>query len=181
MRCGLGTNVPRLTLLGGRATKRTNEESVPKRNTGYCGIIALGSTARELDLIRRVARGLKRAAPDTFIIILGATLDDAGLMASGNVFVSGSIEPDEYETAFRHHALTHLFLPTLNAVFGHPAIAAAERSSLPIAAFDWTGGSWTPRPQDLCVDPSLSEAEVANSLNLWFTRQPTGTGAGAFV
>ena len=102
-------------------------------------------------------------------------------MASGNVFVSGSIEPDEYETAFRHHALTHLFLPTLNAVFGHPAIAAAERSSLPIAAFDWTGGSWTPRPQDLCVDPSLSEAEVANSLNLWFTRQPTGTGAGAFV
>ena len=76
-----------VTLLGGRATKRTNEESVPKRDTGYCGIIALGSTARELDLIRRVARGLKRAAPDTFIIILGATLDDAGLMASGNVFV----------------------------------------------------------------------------------------------
>jgi hypothetical protein len=154
---------------------------VLKRNTGYCGIIALGSTARELDLIRRVARGLKRAAPDTFIIILGTTLDDAGLMASGNVFVSGTIEPDEYETAFRHHALTHLFLPTLNAVFGHPAATAAERSNLPIAAFDWTEGSWSPRPQDLCIDPSLSEAEIANSLNLWFTRQSASTGAGAFV
>jgi hypothetical protein len=170
-----------VTLLGARAAKRTNEERVPKRHTGYCGIIALGSTARELDLIKRVARALKRAAPDTFIIILGTTLDDTGLMASRNVFVSGSIEPDGYETAFRHHAVTHLFLPTLNAVFGHPALAAAERSSLPIAAFDWTGGSWRPRPQDLCIDPSQSEAEIANSLNLWFTRQPTGTGAGAFV
>jgi GT2 family glycosyltransferase len=170
-----------VTLLGGRAATRTSEERVAKRNTGYCGIIALGSTARELDLIRRVARGLKRAAPDTFIIILGTTLDDAGLMASGNVFVSGTIEPDEYETAFRHHALTHLFLPTLNAVFGHPAATAAERSNLPIAAFDWTEGSWSPRPQDLCIDPSLSEAEIANSLNLWFTRQSASTGAGAFV
>ena len=169
-----------VTLLGGRAAKRARAARKPERNTGYCGIIALGSTARELDLIRRVARGLKRAAPEMFVVILGTTLDDVGLMASENIFVSGSIEPDEYETAFRHYALTCLFLPTLNTVFGHPAVAAAERSNLPTAAFDWTGGGWTPRPQDLRIDPSLSEAEIADSLSRWFI-QPADTGAGAFV
>ena len=95
--------------------------------------------------------------------------------------MSGSIESDEYETAFRHYALTCLFLPTLNAVFGHPAAAAAERSNLPMAAFDWTGGSWRPRPQDLCIDPSLSEAEIADSLSYWFIKRPAEIGAGAFV
>jgi hypothetical protein len=171
------------TVLGGRAAKRARAARPLLRNTGYCGVIALGSTARELDLIRRVARGLKRAAPDAFLVTLGSTLDDVGLMASGNIFVSGSIEPDEYETAFRHYALNCLFLPTLNAVFGHPAVAAVERSNLPMAALDWTGGSWTPRPQDLRIDPSLSDAEIADSLSHWFIRRPAvaGAGAGAFV
>jgi O-antigen biosynthesis protein len=173
-----GRNV---TLLPKRITKNARERKLPQRDTGYCGIIGLGSTAHELDLIRRIARGLKRAAPDTFIVILGATLDDEGLMKSGNVFVSGLIEPDEYATAFRHQALTHLFLPTLNAVFDHPAITAAERSNLPMAAFDWTGGKWTPRPQDLCINPSLSEAEIADNLTRWFTNRPADRGAGAVV
>jgi GT2 family glycosyltransferase len=168
-------------LLGGRAAKRAREARLPKGDTGHCGIIPLGSTARELDLIRRAARGLKRAAPNMFVVVLGTTLDDVGLMASGNIFVSGSIEPDEFETAFRHYALTCLFLPTLNAVFGHPAIAAADMSNLPVAAFDWTGGSWTPRPQDLSIDPSLGDVEIADSLSRWFARWPAVAGDGAVV
>ena len=171
----------KVTLLSRRVAKSARERELPQRHTGYCGIIALGPTARELDLIRRVARGLKRAVPDMFIVILGTTLDDAGLMASGNIFVSGPIEPDEYAPAFRHHALTHLFAPSLNSVFDHPAIAAAEWSNLPMAAFDWTGGKWAPRPQDLCIDPSLSEVETADSLSRWFTKPPAVKGAGAFV
>jgi len=170
-----------VTLLGGRAAKRAREARLPEGATGYCGIIALGSSAAELDRIRRIARELKRAAPDMFVVILGTTLDDVGLMASGNIFVSGAIEPDGYQTAFRRYAVTCLFLPTMNAVFGHPAIAAAERSNLPLAAFDWTGGSWTPRPQDLCIDPSLSEAEIADELSRWFIKRPAATGAGALV
>jgi hypothetical protein len=116
-----------------------------------------------------------------FVVILGPTLDDLGLMAIGNIFVSGPIEPDEYATAFRRYALTCLFLPALNAVFGHPAIGAADRSNLPVAAFDWTQGSWTPRPQDLSIDPSLGDAQIADSLSHWFTRRPAAAGARAVV
>lgn len=146
-----------IALLGGRTAKRTREARLPEGKAGYCGIIPHGLTARELDLIRRIARHLKRAAPNMFVVILGPTLDDLGLMAIGNIFVSGPIEPDEYATTFRRYALTCLFLPTLNAVFGHPAIGAADRSNLPVAAFAWTQGSWTPRPQDLSIDPSLGD------------------------
>jgi O-antigen biosynthesis protein len=170
-----------IALLGGRAAKRTREARLPEGKAGYCGIIPHGFTARELDLIRRIARHLKRAAPDLFVVILGPTLDDLGLMAIGNLFVSGPIEPDEYATAFRRHALTCLFLPTLNNLFGHPAIGAADRSNLPVAALDWTQGSWTPRPQDFSIEPSLGEAEIADSFSRWFTTRPAVAGARAVV
>ncbi|MBV9630403.1 MAG: hypothetical protein JO230_20085, partial [Xanthobacteraceae bacterium] len=170
-----------VTLLGGRTAKRSREARPPKGKAGYCGIIPYGITARELDRIRRIARQLRRAAPDMLVVILGATLDDLGLMSIGNVFVSGPIEPDEYATAFRRYALTSLFLPTLNAVFGHPAIAAADRSDLPVAAFDWTQASWTPRPQDLSIDPFLGDAEVADILSHWFTRRRAVAGDRAVV
>jgi GT2 family glycosyltransferase len=165
-----------VTLHGERTAKRTREARPPEGKAGYCGLIPYGLTARELDLIRRIARQLRRAAPDMFVVILGPTLDDLGLMTIGNVFVSGPVKPDEYATVFRRYALTGLFLPTLNAVFGHPAIAAADRSDLPVAAFDWTQASWTPRPQDLSIDPSLGDAEIADILSHWFTRRPAVAG-----
>ncbi len=157
-----------ITLLGGRASKRTRRVTSPQREAGHCGIIPVGMTTRELDLVRRIARQLKRAAPEMFLIVLGTTLDDLGLMTSGNMCVSGAIEPDGYEVAFRRYGLAKLFVPTLHTLFGHPAMAAAEASELPLAAFDWSGGRWMPRPHDLSIDAGLNDAEIADALARWF-------------
>jgi GT2 family glycosyltransferase len=157
------------TLLTSRAPKRTGLMRPRGRDAGCCGIIPVGLTAREFDLVRRVARRLKRASPELLFILLGTTLDDVGLMTNGNVFVSGTIEADGYEVAFRRYGLTKLFLPSLHNVFGHPAIIAAEASDLPLAALDWPGGWWRPRAQDLSINPALDEAEVANALGCWLS------------
>jgi hypothetical protein len=158
-----------ITFVGDHANKRARRVRLPEGAAAYCGIIPVGLTARELDLVRRIARRLKQVAPDMFLIVLGTTLDEHGLMGSGNTFVSGAIEPDGYEVAFRRYGLAKLFVPALHAVFGHPAMAAAEGSDLPLAAFDWSNGGWTPRPQDLSINPALNDAEIADALGTWFT------------
>src|SRR5262249_32959500 len=50
-----------------------------------CGIVTVGRAANELGLILCAARTLKKSS----FMVIGTTVDDLGLMASGNVFVSG--------------------------------------------------------------------------------------------
>ncbi len=55
------------------------------------GLVVQGRTADEFRLIRDLLRHAVQTAPGQAFVVIGTTLDDLGLMASGNVFVSGAL------------------------------------------------------------------------------------------
>ena len=148
---------------GKRLFRRTSREIC-------CGIVTTGAALHELDLIRALARAFKHAQPGVSLVVIGATLDDLGLMACGNVFVSGAIEEGGYAPAFRRYGVDMLFLATRGALFGHSGLVAAQASNLPLAYFDWSLGRARPRAHDLPIDPALCNEDVAMALGRWMAR-----------
>ena len=48
--------------------------------------------------MHEIAHKFRSLRPDISITVIGATLDDIGLMRSDNVFVTGAIEAKEFES-----------------------------------------------------------------------------------
>src|SRR5262249_40604706 len=113
----------KLTLVRSRARSGSGTRPAKAPNP-CCGIVPSGAGLYELELIRALARTLKESAPGAEVIVIGATMDDLGLMGIGNVFVSGAVDAAGYADAFRRHGVTKLLLPIRRAVFGDPGAAA---------------------------------------------------------
>src|SRR5262249_16125798 len=105
------------------ASKKRSGRSVRKP---ICGIVTTGGTANELGHILGVARSLRKLDSDASFIVIGVTLDDLGLMACGNVFVTGAVKWADYGPLFRRCGIQSLFLPTRDAIFGHASHFAAR-------------------------------------------------------
>ena len=140
----------------------------PRRSPGTrLGVVPMSGSLQEFNLIRETARAFAGNWPSAQLTVLGATVDDLALMASGNVFVSGVVADDELCEAIRCYDLDRIFLPVRQPLFGHPRRLGVRDSGLPVACFDWCFGEGA-AAADLALDPALGGEQVALRLKSWF-------------
>jgi hypothetical protein len=143
--------------------RRASAASQPSR----IGFVVQGRTADEFRLIRDLLRRAVQIAPGQAFVVIGTTLDDLGLMASSNVFVSGALDSDGMNVVLRRYGVGRVVLPSRRPLFGHPAFAAAKASRLPMAYFDWSFGTQRPRRNDLAIDPRCDADDVFDLIGSW--------------
>jgi hypothetical protein len=131
------------------------------------GIVPYGQTIEEFRLMQTLLRFFVQRSADMAFVVIGTTFDDLALMATGNVFVSGRVGKTDYATMFGHYKLKKVFLATHQPLFGHPALAEAQRSGLPLAYFDWSFGQCKSRKIDLAIDPRLHSRQIASPIFRW--------------
>jgi O-antigen biosynthesis protein len=146
----------------GRATRK-----IKKLTHNYVGLVPLRCCAHEQMLMREIARRLNKLRPTMAITIIGAVIDDIGLMRSTNAFVTGAVNAEEFEREVASLGLSHLFLCATQPLFGHPILLVAESSSLPTAYFDWSAGGIKPKKKDLPIDPGASLDDITSALDRW--------------
>ena len=108
--------------------------------------------------------------------VIGAALDDIGLMRSSSAFVTGAVDPEEFEDLVNALGVDHLFVSAARPVFGHPILSIAFSSCLPTAYFDWSAGRCMPIKQDLAIDPRSSFAELIGALDGGYRAAQQGRG-----
>src|SRR5262249_10832073 len=84
------------------------------------GLLPLRGCVEEQWLMTQVACALRDIRPDVSLTVVGATLDDLDLMSIGNTFVTGAVEPEEFELVVKAYDLGCLFVSVARPIFGHP-------------------------------------------------------------
>lgn len=114
-----------------------------------------------------IARQLNTAKSDASITVIGAPLDDIGLMRTSSAFVTGAVDPDEFEHLVDALAVDRLFVSATQPLFAHPILSVAFSSDVPTAYFDWSAGRCASRKSDLAIDPQLSLVQLVDELSDW--------------
>ena len=96
--------------------------------------------------------------------------DDIDLMRNSNAFVTGAVEPDEFDQLVAALRITCLFVTTVRPLFAHPVLSAVFSSGLPIAYFDWSMGNNRVNKMDLALHPGSSLENLIDGLNRWVLR-----------
>src|SRR4029077_11888553 len=131
-----------------RADRRLGQTAAP-----HLGLVPVRSCPYEQQLMTETVRILGRIRPDLPITVVGAARDDIDLMRNSNAFVTGRVEPDEFEQLVDALGITCLFITTARPLFAHPALSVVFSSSLPIAYFDWSMGNNKVEKKDLAIHP----------------------------
>jgi hypothetical protein len=113
---------------------------------------------------------LGRIRPDIPLTVVGSAHDDIDLMRNSNAFVTGAVEPDEFEQLVDALGITCLFISTVRPVFANPILSVAFSSGIPIAYFDWSMGNNKVKKMDLAVNPSATLDDLIDGLNRWIPR-----------
>ncbi len=140
------------------------------RTISRLGLLPVRSNREEYRLIGATAAALRSSNPAAAIIVVGATYDDIGLMQIGNVFVTGAIDPSDFNWVVKSYGLQALFLAATQPIFGHPTTEVASACGLPAAFFDWSGGRFKPRNGDLALDPATPFDEMIAFLGRWMAK-----------
>jgi GT2 family glycosyltransferase len=140
------------------------------RRISRLGVLPVRSNGEEQGLIGAIAGALRASDPAVVMTVLGATLDDIGLMEIGNVFVSGKVEMPDFNRAVRFYGIQALLLAATRPIFGHRIIETASACGLPIAYFDWSMGSLKPKIGDLAVSPAISFEDMMMALGRWLAK-----------
>jgi hypothetical protein len=143
-----------------------------KRKTSKAAAFRLGflpvrSCAHEQWLMSEIAHRFGANRPEVAITVIGTALDDIGLMRCGNTFVTGAVNPEEFEHLVDALDLGYLFISTTRPLFGHPILSSALSSSLPTAYFDWSMGRIKPKKTNLPIDPRSSLDDIVGGLSRW--------------
>jgi len=135
------------------------------------GFVTAGESAADYRLMRELARALGRNHPDLPVVVIGRCIDDVALMRLGNVFVTGAVEPEQYQRVLHQYRLKALLTASRRPLFGHPIMTDRAVTGLPTAFFDWSFGRAPARSSDLALDPRTANDAVAAELAAWFLRQ----------
>ncbi len=124
---------------------------------------ATGQTDRQIIAMGRMfrLRGIEAS-----IIVLGRCVDELGVMASGNVFVTGAISRQEYPQAIEQYGVGNLFSPYRTRHFGTVDDIGAL-CGLKKAYFDWSFGSLEIDDGDLALDPRICVQRAALEVGAW--------------
>jgi len=149
-----------------------------QRHAASChlGIVPVRSCAHEQRLISEITRELGRLRPDIAITVIGATRDDIGLMRTSNAFVTGAVDPEEFEQLVDTLGVGHLFVGTTQPLFAHPILSVIFSSNIPTAYFDWSVGRNKPNTMDLAIDPRSSLDDVISAIIRWMPEMYQGSG-----
>jgi len=150
---------------------RRPRSSVARKQCRALGIVAASPSASGFRQMRDLALTLRRLAPELTVVVLGATLDDIGLMRIGNVFVSGAVEPEEIPSATHLYGIRALFAACPSSSPG-PRVAAAAAAPLPVAWLDRRPGRGG-GDNDIAVPPGCSGLELAARLHTWLAGLPS--------
>jgi GT2 family glycosyltransferase len=148
-----------------RAQRRSRQGVTP-----HLGLVPLRSCRYEQQLMTATARLLGRIRPDIPITVIGAAHDDMDLMRNSNAFVTGAVDPDEFQQLVDALGVTCLFMSAVQPLFVHPILSVAFSSSVPMAYFDWSIGCNKVRKMDLAIHPSASLDDLIDGLNHWIPR-----------
>ncbi len=116
-------------------------------------------------LLRRLGGG---DGPE--IVVLGESLDDRALLASGRIFVTGPVKAQDYGETLRRYRVDALVGLDRAGGFGELEAAAAEIGA-PKAYFDWSFGALAPAPGDLSLDPRICDEKAAARIDAWASAQ----------
>jgi O-antigen biosynthesis protein len=141
-----------------------------KAGPPHLGFVPVRSCANEQRLMCETARRLFAKRPDVTVTVLGETLDDIDLMRSTPTFVTGMIEPAEFERIVAALGINHLLICTTRPIFGHPILSCASSTRLPIACFDWPGSGSVRRDDDLLLDPHGALDDLIIALDGWMPK-----------
>lgn len=149
------------------ASRRTKTRVDKPVANGRLGFVPVRSSVHEQWLMGEVARAFSKIRPDLSVSIVGATLDDIGLMQNANTFVTGAVDAKEVERLSASLGLERIFISATRPLFGHPIISAFQSCSLPIAYFDWSKGRDKPDKDNLPLNPNVSLDELIDALSEW--------------
>ncbi len=140
----------------------------PTRRAGAAGLGVLAPSRSGLvdQLVVTLGRKFAQWRMPTEIIVFGRCVDDLAAMASGNVFVTGDVEEEEYGRLFEQYGIAALILPYRTCFFGL-LDRIAERAELPKAYFDWSFGSLGVSTGDLSMDPRICDVKAAHAIADW--------------
>ena len=113
-------------------------------------------------LLLRLARRL--AAGEAGLVVIGATLDDEALIATGAAFVTGAAAARDYAEIARDYGVEALIAPDRGGGYGEMEAAAP---GLPKAYFDWSFGAFAVEAGDLSLDPRICDDKAANLIVAW--------------
>jgi len=165
---------------------RINPSSSPairtQRHATPChlGFVAVRSCADEQRLISAIAGELGQLRPDISMTVIGTTYDDIALMRTSNVFVTGAVDPEEFEPLIDILGIGHLFVSATQPLFAHPTLSAVFLSHVPAAYFEWSMGYDNQNNMDLAIDPRSSLDDIVSTLIHWMpeTHQSSGPTHG---
>jgi O-antigen biosynthesis protein len=160
----------KITEIGGTVHPigRSSDAATPVSGQSI-GFVAIGTGASEHTLMKETARILNRELPERSVVVIGQTFGDLDFIKLDNVYVTGAVDPDEYDRILRQYEIDALFVPVKQPLFGHPKIAdLSERR--PTAFFDWSFGDVPPPTDDLPLNPYLNADELATFLVPWLLR-----------
>jgi GT2 family glycosyltransferase len=130
------------------------------------GVLAPVPSAAVDRLVAGLARLLAASGIDAAIVVLGRCVDDLGLMATGNVFVTGPAAAGEHARLVAQYRIGALASLYRSAFFGE-VDRLARASGLPKAYFDWSFGALPVEADDLTLDPRICDEKAASSIAFW--------------
>ena len=110
-----------------------------KATNSHLGLVPVRSCSQEQRLMAEIARLLANVRPDISITIIGVTLDDIGLMRTGNAFVTGAVDPKEFKDLVHALGIDSLFVSATRPIFAHPVLLLPfhPNCQLPILIGRW--------------------------------------------
>lgn len=120
-------------------------------------------------LLLRLGRRL--AGEGRELVVFGAALDDNALMATGAVFVTGRVAPEDYAELAGDYAVEALWAPDRCGGYGDLE-AAASAAGLAQAYFDWSFGAFAVEHGDLSLDPRICDEKAAAEIVGWMKGEP---------
>ncbi|HEY3848544.1 MAG TPA: glycosyltransferase, partial [Acetobacteraceae bacterium] len=111
----------------------------PRARSGVCRVCMLGaiSVHKGYDVLLACARdAAERSLPLEFVVV-GHTMDDARLLATGRVFVTGRFAAEEAVPLIRAQDASVALLPSVWPETWSFALTELWRAGLPVAAFDF--------------------------------------------
>lgn len=141
--------------------------STASGQTTRIGLLVPVGNAAAAALVRGLSVELRRRCPDLALMLFGDWTwpDVPGL------WVTGGVSAAELADALRYHAIDRVLVCQTLPLFGHPIVAAARATSLPLAGPDWSDRGGCARPGDLVFPSGSSVEAVADRVVPWLASQ----------
>ncbi len=138
---------------------------------GVLAMILPQPDARAERIVVAFGRALRRLDELARIVVFGACVNDLAVMRTGNIFVAGPVEIDEYDRLLRQYEISALMSPYRGRLFGWTD-RLSNAFAMPKACFDYSFGKLTLEDGDLALDPRLCDAKAASRAAQWFAALP---------